>query len=99
MSFGNFLGVGFFGEEIQRRGTHVSPLKIGSRAGELCFGGILRFYADLRRELIWGNLDLLFFEVLVVGPRGAVEEEGQLVLLCVFGVNLIGSMGRFCEIY
>jgi hypothetical protein len=52
---GNFLGVGFFEEEVQRRGVHVNPPKIGSRAGELCFGGILRFYADLRRECIWGN--------------------------------------------
>jgi hypothetical protein len=86
------LGVGFFEEEIQRRGVHVSPLEIGSRAGELCFGGILRFYADLRREFVWGNLNSMFFEIMGVSPRGAGEEGGQLVLLCVFGVNLIVSL-------
>jgi hypothetical protein len=80
-------------EEIQRRGVHVSLLKIGSRAGDLCFGGILRFYAELRREWIWGNLIWVFFWVLPGGPRGSAEEGGPLVSICVFGVNLIVSMG------
>jgi hypothetical protein len=35
----------------------------------------------------------VFFWVLPGGPRGAVEEGGQLVSICVFGVNLIVSMG------
>jgi hypothetical protein len=34
-----FLGFGFL-EELQRRGVHVNTLKIGSRDGEKCFGGI-----------------------------------------------------------
>jgi hypothetical protein len=44
--FGNFviLGVG------QRRGADVKLPEIGSRVGELCFGGIYGFYAVLRRE-------------------------------------------------
>jgi hypothetical protein len=29
-----------FLEEFQRRGVHVNILKIGSRVGFLCFGGI-----------------------------------------------------------
>jgi hypothetical protein len=63
----------------QRRGTHVSVPKIGSRGEVLCFGGILGSYADLRRELNRRNLDLLFFGVLVEDPRGYIEEGGQLV--------------------
>jgi hypothetical protein len=41
-----FWVVWFWGK-IQRRGVHVSPPKRGSRAGELCFGGILGFNAEL----------------------------------------------------
>jgi hypothetical protein len=49
-----FGGLGF-GAEIQRRGGRVSPLEIGSRADVLFFGGILGFYAELRREcFFWG---------------------------------------------
>jgi hypothetical protein len=44
-----FLGTG------QRRGTHVSVPKIGSRDGLFCFGGISGFYAELRREFNLGN--------------------------------------------
>jgi hypothetical protein len=39
----------------QRRGAHVSVLKIGSRVEHLCFGGIWGCHADLRRESEWGN--------------------------------------------
>jgi hypothetical protein len=73
----------------QRRGTHVSVPKIGSRDGVLCFGGIQRFYAELRRELGWGNFDLVISEVLPVGPRGFIEEGDHLCAFCVFE-------GMFC---
>jgi hypothetical protein len=72
-----------FLEAGQRRGAHVNTLKIGSRDGVLCIGGILGFYADLRREFIWGNLDLTFFDVLLVVPRRCIEEGGDDV--CVWG--------------
>jgi hypothetical protein len=49
------FGIGIFWGQVQRRGTHVNTPKIGSRDGEKCFGGIQRFYAELRREFIWGN--------------------------------------------
>jgi hypothetical protein len=42
--------VGIFGRAVQRRGVHVNTLEIGSRDGEISFGGILGFYAELRRE-------------------------------------------------
>jgi hypothetical protein len=71
---------------LQRRGTHVSPLKIGSRDGQKCFGGILAFYAELRRDLDWGNLNLGFFEDLFGGPRGTCEEGGTL---CTFWGNVL----------
>jgi hypothetical protein len=67
----------------QRRGTHVSTPEIGSRVGLFCFGGILGFYAELRRKLEWGNLRLGFFEVLGVSPRGFTEEGGTFV--CIWG--------------
>jgi hypothetical protein len=88
----NFLRIGFFGGVIQRRGTHVTPPKIGSRDGELCFGGIQRFYAELRREFKWRNLKLGFLGFMGGGPRGATEEGGQLVcLLCIWGIYLGGA--------
>jgi hypothetical protein len=65
--------LGFFGVG-QRRGTDVSVPKIGSRGEVLCFGGILGFYAVLRREYYRGNLNLGFFGVLLGDPRGATEE-------------------------
>jgi hypothetical protein len=80
--------LGFFGAG-QRRGTHVSVPKIGSRAALLCFGGILGFYAELRREYIWRNLFLVVLGVLGGDPRGTIEEGGHLVFPFVFG-------GIFC---
>jgi hypothetical protein len=77
--FGKFLRNWCFFGVRQRRGTHVSVPKIGSRGGVLCFGGILGFHADLRRELNRRNLDLVFFGVLIGVPRGSTEEGGQLV--------------------
>jgi hypothetical protein len=74
--FWNDFGDWFFWGAGQRRGTHVSTPKIGSRVGVYCFGGILWFYADLRRELIWRNLNLMFFEVLTGVPREGTEEGG-----------------------
>jgi hypothetical protein len=86
-NFGILIGDGrefwpwIFGRRVQRRGVHVNTLKIGSRVGELCFGGIYRFYAELRRETFGGNFKLDFFLVLLVGPREPTEEGGHL---CVF---------------
>jgi hypothetical protein len=87
------LGIGFFEEEFQRRGAHVSTPKNGSRGALLCFGGILGNHADLRRESEWRNLDLGFFEVLAVVPRGGVEEGDQCVFSCALWGNLIWSIG------
>jgi hypothetical protein len=82
MGFGNFLGFGFFEGQVQRRGVHVNTPKIGSRVGGNCFGGILGFYAVLRRESFRGNLNWGFFGGLVVGPRGFIEEGDHC---CAFG--------------
>jgi hypothetical protein len=68
-----------FEKAVQRRGVHVSTLKIGSRDGVLCFGGIQRFYAELRREYYGGNLVWVFLRILLVSPRGATEEGGHYV--------------------
>jgi hypothetical protein len=40
-----------FEGSVQRRGARVNTPKIGSRDGRNCLGGIMGFYADLRREL------------------------------------------------
>jgi hypothetical protein len=78
-----FKRLGFFGAG-QRRGTHVSVPKIGSRVGKFCFGGILGIHAVSRRELIRGNLNLLFFEVLFEVLRGPIEEGDHLcAFLCI----------------
>jgi hypothetical protein len=37
---GKNFGVLFFWRKLQRRGTHVNTLKIGSRGAEKCIGGI-----------------------------------------------------------
>jgi hypothetical protein len=84
-----FLGNLVFWGKIQRRGTHVSPLKIGSRGDAFVFGGILSFYADLRRKFIWGNLGLGFLEGLGGKPRGGSEEGGTL---SVFWVEVLVSI-------
>jgi hypothetical protein len=76
-----FRRFGFFGAG-QRRGAHVSVPKIGSRDGVLCFGGILGTHADLRREIVWGNFNLLFFWSLGGSPRESIEEGGHS---CVLG--------------
>jgi hypothetical protein len=73
------FGIGIFESRVQRRGGRVSTLKIGSRDGFFCFGGILGFYADLRRDFIWGNFNLAFFGGLVEDPREFIEEGGQYV--------------------
>jgi hypothetical protein len=84
-----FLGFGFL-KGVQRRGVHVSPPKIGSRDGQMCFGGILRIHADLRRELDWGNLNWDFFEGLLGDPREGLRRGDQW---CVFWGNLIVHLG------
>jgi hypothetical protein len=81
-----FWDLVFWGGQVQRRGVHVNTPKIGSRVGVNCFGGILRFHAELRRESCWGNWDLVFFEVMGGYPRGATEEGGHsCVTLCDLG--------------
>jgi hypothetical protein len=84
---------------VQRRGVHVNTPKNGSRVGVLCFGGILRFYAELRREIIWGNWKLGFFGGLLVVPRGPTEEGGpfmcQFVYLGNSPVNIHGVVRGF----
>jgi hypothetical protein len=72
------LRLDFFGGRVQRRGVHVNILEIGSRGDAFCIGGIFGFHADLRRELDWGNWELVFFGVLVGTPREATEEGGPL---------------------
>jgi hypothetical protein len=80
------LGIWKFLEGGQRRGAHVSVPKIGSRGAHLCFGGISGSYADLRREWVWGNLDLMVFWFLGVSPREVTEEGGTFVRSpCAFG--------------
>jgi hypothetical protein len=81
----NFSEFGIFGGRVQRRGGRVSTPEIGSRGAEICFGGILRFHADLRREFYWGNLVWVFFWVVGGVPRRDVEEGGHL---CAFSVQL-----------
>jgi hypothetical protein len=73
------LDFGFWnlGERVQRRGADVSTPEIGSRGAVFCFGGISGVYADLRRELDWGNLEFGFFGVFLGVPRRAIEEGGH----------------------
>jgi hypothetical protein len=75
-----------FRNAVQRRGVHVNIPKKGSRVGQKCFGGILRFCAELRRESEWGNLKVGFFGIMGGGPRGGGEEGDHLVcILCTLG--------------
>jgi hypothetical protein len=79
--------------KVQRRGVDVNTPKNGSRVGVLCFGGISEIHAELRREYIWGNSDLLFFEDLGGFPREYIEEGGHYVCtLCVLRESFM-SMG------
>jgi hypothetical protein len=65
--------------ELQRRGAYVSVLKIGSRGACFCFWGNLGIYADLRRELGWGNWDLGNFGELRRWAHVEEEEGGPIV--------------------
>jgi hypothetical protein len=78
-----------FSGSVQRRGVHVNTPKLGSRDGGNCFGGIWGSYADLRRKIFWGNLDLEFFGGLVESPRRCTEEGGTT--LCFLG-ELFGEL-------
>jgi hypothetical protein len=86
-NFGQMVGngrgflAGFFEGKVRRRGTHVNIPKIGSRVGVFVFGGIYGFCAELRREFVWGNLNLGFFGVLGVGPWEVTEEGGPMCAL------------------
>jgi hypothetical protein len=80
----------------QRRGAHVSVPEIGSRGVLLCFGGILGFHADLRREFLWGNFNLDFLGVLPGVPRGFIEEGGHLCYSYVFLGEFICYWVGFC---
>jgi hypothetical protein len=86
-SWKDFWVFGFWAG-LQRRGAHVKTPKIGSRGAIFCFGGILGFYADLRREYYGGNLKSGFFGVLLSGPRGTIEEGGPTVFP-------LGHLGEF----
>jgi hypothetical protein len=64
----------------------VNTPKIGSRVGGNCFGGILRFHAELRREFEGGDWELVSFEVSGRWAHVGGEEGGQFVcFLCVLG--------------
>jgi hypothetical protein len=58
------------------------------------FGGILGFYADLRRGLEWALLD---FGGLLGDPRGGVGEEGghYVFLFVLLGVNCVHLMHMY----
>jgi hypothetical protein len=84
----DFLGFEVWGK-VQRRGVHVNTPKIGSRVGGNCFGGILRFHAELRREFEggignWSVLGFLGGKLTWEGRRG-----GSLCVFCVcWGIYL-----------
>jgi hypothetical protein len=88
-----FWEIGIWGR-VQRRGAHVNTPEKGSRDGGNCFGGIQRFHADLRREMFWGNFNLVFLMGLGVVPRGGVEEGGTT---CAFWGNLC-HLKEFCRL-
>jgi hypothetical protein len=89
------LRFGIFEIRVQRRGARVNILKIGSRDGQKCFGGILGFYAELRREYNWGNLDWGFFGVLFRSPRRSGEEGGPMVFFGGMFLLLVRGFVRF----
>jgi hypothetical protein len=64
---------------VRRRGADVNVPEIGSRGACLCIGGISGFCAELRREMEWGNLNLMVFGILGGNPREACEEGGHYV--------------------
>jgi hypothetical protein len=76
------FGIWFFWGNFWRRGVHVNTPKLGSRGAGKCLGEFRGVYADLRREYVWGNLKLDFFDVLGGGPRGATEEGGPMCAIC-----------------
>jgi hypothetical protein len=75
IEFGDWI----FWRNFWRRGTHVNIPEKGSRGEGKCLGEFKGFYAVLRRESFWRNLNLLFFGVLTGVPRGSIEEGGQLL--------------------
>jgi hypothetical protein len=88
--------IGFFGGRVQRRGVHVNIPEIGSRGDAFCIGGILGFYADLRRELDWGNWELVFLEFWSGLHVSLLRRGDNLVcILCSLGefkwLNWVGE--------
>jgi hypothetical protein len=80
-----------FSKAVQRRGVHVNIPEIGSRDGEIVFGGILGICAELRRKFKWGNWKLGFFEDLLWVPRGVTEEGGPFMCQFVYLEEFWGS--------
>jgi hypothetical protein len=80
-----------FWNVVQRRGAHVSTPKIGSRDGEIRFGGILRNHAVLRRESFRRNLKMDFFGVVGGTPRERWGGGGTLSVQFGFGGILLES--------
>jgi hypothetical protein len=85
-------GLEFWEGGFQRRGADVSVPEIGSRVGQKCFGGISGIYADSRRELKWGNLNLSFARVSTWGRWGGGGS------LCTLGQCLVCVGFRFCGV-
>jgi hypothetical protein len=74
-----------FGGKVRRRGTHVNVPEIGSRVGKLCIWGNSSFYAELRREIGWGNLDWVDFGRVGGWWYVGKEEGGHYVFFWCFG--------------
>jgi hypothetical protein len=89
----NWKEFGFekFGGTVQRRGTDVSTLEIGSRGEVLCFWGNVGFCAVLRREWVGGFGKLEIFGILGGDPREAVEEGDTYVSFVCLGEFKLGN--------
>jgi hypothetical protein len=86
----NFLSELIFWRNFWRRGTHVNTPKNGSRGDKKCLGEFWGVYAELRRESVWGNLKIDFFEFLLVVPRRDTEEGGHSCVFFGFSCQLVG---------
>jgi hypothetical protein len=93
IEFGNF-GFGGIG---RRRGAHVNPLKIGSRDGQNCFWGNVRFCAELRRNWGWEMLGWLGMVGVLVGCYVDLWGGGTIVVFpqCIKG---FWELGKACAL-